>query len=62
MPGLKGQGIAPRNGNPITIPCGKGDDGPVGLNLIGHVMGDHSLLKLAYACENVLPKRPLINY
>lgn len=63
MPGLKGQGIAPRNGNPIiTIPCGKGDEGPVGLNIIGHIAEDHSLLKLAYACENVLPKRPLINY
>ena len=59
MPGVAGQGIAPRTGNPIiTIPAGYTDSGvPVGLNFVGHFMGDAELLKLARACEKVMPKR-----
>ena len=59
MPGVSGQGIAPRTGNPIiTIPAGYTENGvPVGINLVGHFMGDIDLLCLARSCEKVLPER-----
>ena len=59
MPGVSGQGIAPRTGNPIiTMPAGYTENGvPVGINLVGHFMGDIDLLCLARSCERVLPER-----
>ena len=65
FPGVAGQGIAPRAGNPIiTIPAGYEENGaPVGLNLVGHKFKDHDLFKLAASCERVLSERipPEIN-
>ena len=59
FPGVAGQGIAPRAGNPIlTLPAGLDDTGkPVGLNLVGQKGQDHALFLLGAACERVLPRR-----
>ena len=61
LPGVTAQGIPATVGNPIiSIPCGISEsDAPVGLNLVGRIMDDHELLKIAAACEKVLPKRPI---
>lgn len=61
LPGVTAQGIPATAGNPIiSIPCGISESGaPVGLNLVGRIMDDHELLKIAAACERVLPKRPI---
>ena len=61
LPGVTAQGIPATAGNPIiSIPCGISEsDAPVGLNLVGRIMDDHELLKIAAACERVLPKRPI---
>jgi len=61
LPGLDGQAIAATAGNPtITIPVGYGKEtGPVGITLVGELMGDRELLRIARACEKLLPKRPL---
>ena len=61
LPGLDAQGIAATAGNPtITIPAGMTrESGPVGITLVGELMGDRELLRIARACEKVLPKRPV---
>ncbi len=61
LPGVAGQGIAATAGNPtISIPAGcTPETGPVGLNLIGDIMCDAELLRIARACEKVLPKAPV---
>ncbi len=61
LPGLDAQGIAATAGNPtITIPAGfSKQTGPVGITLVGELMGDRELLRIARACEKVLPKRPV---
>lgn len=61
LPGVEAQGIPATAGNPvISIPAGISVSGaPVGLNLTGRIMADHELLKIAAACERVLPKRPV---
>ena len=61
LPGVTAQGIPATAGNPIiSIPCGISESGaPVGLNLVGRIMDDYELLKIAAACERVLPKRPI---
>ena len=60
LPGLSGQGIAATAGNPvISIPAGyTRETGPVGLNLVGDIMCDAELLRIARACEKVLPGVP----
>ena len=60
LPGLAGQGIAATAGNPtISIPAGYTEEtGPVGLNLVGDIMCDAELLRIARACEKVLPHVP----
>ncbi|MBQ9420927.1 MAG: hypothetical protein IJU30_04150 [Lachnospiraceae bacterium] len=61
LPGVAGQGIAATAGNPtISIPAGyTPETGPVGLNLIGDIMCDAELLRIARACEKVLLKAPV---
>ena len=61
LPGLSAQGIAATAGNPtITIPAGYSKEtGPVGITLVGDLMDDRRLLRIARACERVLPKRPV---
>ncbi len=61
LPGLEAQGIAATAGNPtITIPAGyMKETGPVGITLVGDLMGDRELLRIARACEKVLPARPV---
>ena len=61
LPGLAAQGIAATAGNPtITIPAGYSEaTGPVGITLVGELMGDCELLRIASACEKVLPPRPI---
>ena len=61
LPGLEAQGIAATAGNPtITIPAGYSKEtGPVGITLVGELMGDRELLRIARACEKVLPSRPV---
>ncbi len=39
----------------ISVPCGLTDGLPVGLQLMGRVLGDEDLLQAAYSCEQALP-------
>lgn len=39
----------------ISIPCGMSEGLPVGLQLMGRVLGDEDLLQAAYSCEQALP-------
>lgn len=39
----------------ISIPCGMSDGLPVGMQLMGRVLGDEDLLQAAYSCEQALP-------
>lgn len=39
----------------ISIPCGLAEGLPVGMQLMGRVLGDEALLQAAYSCEQALP-------
>ncbi len=39
----------------ISLPCGMSGGLPVGMQLMGRVLGDEALLQAAYSCEQALP-------